>query len=254
MIARFKMAGLHLLGSAIVVGLFLSIVYLIWYPYPYYVFHSTISATKLVVIVDLILGPLLTFVVFNTAKPLKELKRDLAIIIGVQIAALLWGAYITHSVRPLYAVYFDGEVHSITGVSFDDSGFDKSLKIPGFFESPRLVYIEPVNKDEHRDSILRQLEGEELGFVLQTKRYRNIDKFKQDMSQRSLHQSQLTSNVEHRDLLQNFLKSIDYQFDDLLFYPVYAGPYKAVVVVDKKEMRVIDMLDTYVRNTSEYQQ
>jgi len=252
LIARFKMAGLHLLGSILVVGLFLSVVYFIWYPYPYYVFHSTISATKLVVIVDLVLGPLLTFVVFNTVKPVKELKRDLAIIICVQISALLWGMHITHSVRPLFAVYFDGEVHSVTAVSFDESGFDKSLQVPGIFERPRLVYIEPMENDKYRASILSQLKGKEIGIVLQTKRYKDISAYKQDMVFRSLNESQLKSKVLVNEKLQAFLSSKAISLADILLYPVYAGPYRGIVIVDKDSMRIIDVLDAYIPNISEY--
>jgi len=252
LIARFKMAGLHLLASILVVGLFLSIVYFIWYPYPYYIFHSTISATQLVVIVDLVLGPLLTFVVFNTVKPVKELKRDLAIIICIQISALLWGVHITHSVRPLFAVYFNGEIHSVTAVSFDESGFDKSIRTPGIFEHPQLVYIEPMENDQYRTSILTQLKGEEIGIVLQTKRYKEVGSYKQDMVSRSLSESQLKSNARVNEKLQIFLSSKGMTLADILLYPVYAGPYRGIVIVEKDSMRVIDVLDAYISNTSEY--
>ena len=253
MIARIKMAAFHLLCSAIVVGLVMSVIYLIWYPYPYYVFHSTLSATKLVVVVDLVLGPLLTLIVFNTAKPLKELKRDLLIIVLVQVSALGWGIYITHSVRPLFAVYFNGEIHSITEVSFDKSGFDPSVKVPTIFEQPQLVYIEPFSKEDYKLTLLKQLKGEVLGIVLQTRYYRNINSVtKKAMLARSLSRDQLTKRADYKQKLMDFLKHKNISFDDVLFYPVTAGPYNAVAVLDKNTMDVIDTLDIYVKNTSEY--
>lgn len=253
MIARFKMAGLHLLGSAVIVGSVLCLIYLIWYPYPYYIFHSTINATKLVVMVDLVIGPLLTFVVFNTVKSVKELKRDLSVIILVQILALSWGVYITYSVRPHFTVYFNGEVNSVTGVSYDAKGFDKSIAIPGIFERPQLVYIKPLSKEEYRNSILRQLKGLELGFVLQTKLYTSVnDEAKEDMISRSLTRKQLTVRENNKIFLENFLNKNSFSFDDGLYYPVSAGPYNSVVVFDKKTMAIIDVLEMYVKNTTEY--
>jgi hypothetical protein len=41
---------------------------------------------------DVILGPLLTLVVANPAKPRRELARDIGSIIGVQILAAGYGA------------------------------------------------------------------------------------------------------------------------------------------------------------------
>jgi hypothetical protein len=247
------MAGLHLLGSCIVVGLVMSVIYFIWYPYPYYIFHSTISATKLVVSVDLVLGPLLTFVVFSKAKPAIDLKRDLAIIIIVQISALIWGGYVTHSVRPLFAVYFDGEIHSITGVSIDDSGFDPSVNFPGFLEQPLPVYIKPLSKEDYRLSISKQLKGLQLGFVLQTQYYKNINNAaKKDMRSRSLSLKQLTMNEYSDKIFHEYLEKSKFKFDDVLFYPVNAGPYSGVAVVDKETMRIVDKLEIYIKNTSEY--
>lgn len=253
MIARFKMAGLHLLGSSIIVGLFLCIVYFIWYPYPYYIFHSVISATKLVVGVDLFLGPLLTFVVFNTAKPIKELKRDLSTIIFVQVLALSWGVHITHSVRPLFAVYFNGEIHSISKVSIDDSGYDAAVTEPGVFQQPRLVYINRLSADEYKSMLTKQLRGEVLGIVLQTHLYRNInDVAKKDMISRGLSEKQLTASHTKKLLLNEFLASNQLKFDDVIFYPVSAGPYKSVVVIDKKTMTVTDLLDVRLKSSTEY--
>lgn len=253
MITRFKMAGLHLLGSGVIVGLFMCMVYFIWYPYPYYIFHSVTNATKLVVSVDLILGPLLTFVVFNTVKPIKELKRDLSIIILVQVLALSWGIYITHSVRPIFAVYFNGEIHSITKVSIDESGYDLSVKEPGIFQFPELVYIERFSADEYKTMVLKHMSGEVLGIVLQTHLYKNIsDAAKKDMALRGLSESQLTANEDNKQKLTDFLASNKIKFDDVLFFPISAGPYNSVVVIDKKTMKVFDMLDVYVKNSTEY--
>jgi len=231
----------------------MSVVYLIWYPYPYYVIHSTFNAIKFVLIVDLVLGPLLTFIVYNTAKPFKELKRDLLIIVTIQIAALAWGTYVLHSVRPLFAVYFNGEIHSITKVSFDNSGFDPSIKTPGIFERPKLVYIKPFSGEDYKRKTLRQMKGDELGFVLQTQLYEILnDVTKKDMFSRSLSQEQLTKRADHKQILMDFLKHKNLKFDDVLLYPVMAGPYNAVVVIDKNTMDAIDTLDIYVKNASEY--
>ena len=97
---RVIAAGLHFIVSFIVISIALSIIYFIWYPKPFYIIHSVFDAVKVALIVDLVLGPFLTFVVFNLSKPRLELIRDLSIIVLLQVVALSWGLHITHKMRP----------------------------------------------------------------------------------------------------------------------------------------------------------
>ncbi len=86
---RFYAFGLHILFSFLLLILALLLVFKLWYPAP---LDQAMGVTEIfwfILGVDLILGPLLTFVVFNPKK--KELKRDLIIIIVIQIAAYIYG-------------------------------------------------------------------------------------------------------------------------------------------------------------------
>jgi len=49
------------------------------------------------------LGPLLTLAVFDPKK--KELKRDLSIILLIQLSALFYGIYTVSVARPAYIVF-----------------------------------------------------------------------------------------------------------------------------------------------------
>jgi len=100
---RYQASLLHLLGSCIVSGLVVFLVFFFWYPG---LLASATGVTKvflIVVIVDICLGPLLTLVVFDKKKP--ELKTDLAIIFAIQIAALVYGIHTVGSVRPAFLVF-----------------------------------------------------------------------------------------------------------------------------------------------------
>jgi hypothetical protein len=67
---------------AVLAGL---LVFMLWYPYPYREVSGGRDLFQLVVVVDVVLGPLITFAVFNRAKPRKELRRDLAVVALLQI-------------------------------------------------------------------------------------------------------------------------------------------------------------------------
>jgi hypothetical protein len=103
--SRLRAAIIHLGLSALVASLAALLVFALWYPYPYREVSGGRELFQLVVAVDIILGPLLTFVVFNRAKPRTELRRDLAAIVLLQLAGLGYGLWTVHLARPVHMVF-----------------------------------------------------------------------------------------------------------------------------------------------------
>lgn len=102
---RARAAGWHLLISAAVAALAAALVFGLWFPGPYRQMSGGQGLFFLVVTVDVVLGPLLTFAVFDLAKGWPHLRRDLAIIGVIQMAALGYGLHTVHAVRPVATVF-----------------------------------------------------------------------------------------------------------------------------------------------------
>ena len=103
--ARLRAAGLHLLISAGIAALAAALVFGLWYPWPYRVISGGQSLFVLLISVDVVLGPLLTFTVFNLAKGWPHLRRDLAVIALLQLAGLAYGLYTVYLARPVALVF-----------------------------------------------------------------------------------------------------------------------------------------------------
>ena len=58
--------------------------------YPYREISGGRELFLILMAVDVILGPLMTLTIFNRAKPWPELRRDLAIVVLIQLAALVY--------------------------------------------------------------------------------------------------------------------------------------------------------------------
>ena len=86
--SRLVAAGVHLGVSLVVAALAALLVFKVWYPYPYNEISGGRELFFLIVSVDVVLGPLLTFAVFNTAKRRRELALDISVIAVLQAAAL----------------------------------------------------------------------------------------------------------------------------------------------------------------------
>jgi hypothetical protein len=83
------------------------------------------KAIAMIVGIDLILGPLLTFIVFNPKK--SSLKFDLSIIALVQTAALIYGTWTIHQSRPIAIAFINTSFMTIFANSGLSSGVEKKV-------------------------------------------------------------------------------------------------------------------------------
>lgn len=102
---RWKAFAIHLGISATIGTVVVSAMLLVWYPGS---FFTAMGGNDLVLIllgVDVVLGPVITLVIFNPGKGWRLLRSDLAVIGTLQAAALAYGVYVIAEVRPVYMVY-----------------------------------------------------------------------------------------------------------------------------------------------------
>jgi hypothetical protein len=100
--SRWKAAGIHLAVTASVAILIGALLFGLWYPPP---FFGACGADRLMVLmlaVALVLGPLLTLIVFKAGK--WGMTFDLVAIACVQLLALGYGLEVTARSRPVFLV------------------------------------------------------------------------------------------------------------------------------------------------------
>ncbi|MCS6944850.1 MAG: TfpX/TfpZ family type IV pilin accessory protein [Sutterellaceae bacterium] len=102
---RVKVFLFHLLCSVLVVGPVIAGFWWVWYPPPLGRLQGLASILLLLVIVDLVIGPVASAVVANPGKTAAALKKDIAIIVLVQVIALSYGTYTAWAARPAFIVY-----------------------------------------------------------------------------------------------------------------------------------------------------
>jgi hypothetical protein len=142
---RLKAFGLHLLGSASALTLVLGGLYLGWYRWPGWYLSSVLHVVGIVVMVDLVVGPLLTLVVSNPRKPRRILGRDIALIVTVQLAALVYGAVTLWSGRPLYYAFSVDSLDCVQASDIDAGEIALALRenpsfAPHWYSLPRWIW------------------------------------------------------------------------------------------------------------------
>ncbi|MCX9154886.1 hypothetical protein OPU71_01975 [Niveibacterium sp. 24ML] len=100
---RIRFASLHLAISGLVLAAISTVVFICWYPNDLLEIQGGFFVLGMVVLVDLCLGPLLTFAVYDTKK--RELLRDLIVVVLIQLAATSYGVWVLYSERPAYLAF-----------------------------------------------------------------------------------------------------------------------------------------------------
>jgi len=142
---RLKAFGLHLLGSASALTLVLGALYLGWYRWPGWYLSSALHVVGIVVLVDLVLGPTLTLIVANHRKPRPILARDIAIILSVQLIALVYGSVTLWSGRPLYYTFSVNSLDMVQASDIEESEIALALWqnpsfAPHWYSLPRWIW------------------------------------------------------------------------------------------------------------------
>jgi hypothetical protein len=102
---RLKAAAIHLSISTLIAIVVVATMLFVWYPGPFFTAMGGNELVLIMVAVDVVLGPLITLVVFNPSKARHLIRLDLTVIGVVQLAALAYGMYIVAEVRPGYMVF-----------------------------------------------------------------------------------------------------------------------------------------------------
>jgi hypothetical protein len=163
--SRLRFFALHLLGSASVLTLVLGGLYLGWYRWPGWYLSSALHIVGIVVLVDLVVGPTLTLIVANPRKPRRMLARDIAMIVTVQIVALIYGAATLWGGRPLYYTFSSDRLEFVQASDLQSDEIAVARRenpslAPHWYSLPRWVWA-PLPDDS--DKAMQIVQGSVFG-------------------------------------------------------------------------------------------
>ncbi len=148
--AALSFALKHLGVSAVVAGVCAWLVFGVWYPFPFSEIASGRELFMLVVVVDVIVGPALSMVVYNPTKPRAELWRDLGVIFLVQTLALGYGLYSVSEARPVWIAYEGDRFRMVAVPDIDRNALSEApeelRKLS--WSGPRLLGVRLLKNDD----------------------------------------------------------------------------------------------------------
>src|SRR3954469_17436699 len=154
---------IHFLVTATLGACAAALIFLVWFPRP---FATMIGGTELFLLVvgcDLVLGPLVSLVVYDSRKSRRALLVDYGTIGVLQLAALIYGVYVVAGTRPVY-VAFDGDRFEIVAARDIRDAELAAARSPGYrslpLTGPRFINV-VVPPADHNDALFEALAGNE---------------------------------------------------------------------------------------------
>lgn len=162
---RLLAAASHLGISALIAAAVALVTLGLWYPGAFAEMAGGRRLFLLILGVDVVMGPLLTLIVFDIRKPRRELVRDLAVIGVLQLAALGYGLHTLYIARPVALALEPGRFRVVTA---NDVPLDqlpqarpeyRSLPLTG----PWILGTRPSRPEERLASLEQALKGVDIG-------------------------------------------------------------------------------------------
>lgn len=233
---RFRAAGVHLAISLLIAALCASLVFGVLFPYPFREISGGRSLFGLLVGVDVVVGPLLTWLVFNRRKPASELRRDLFIIAVLQLAALFYGLWSVYQARPVYLVHEIDRFVVISAADIDP--VDLKDAAAAFQAVPRLG-IRTIGLRDAKDSA-EKVKAMELAIAgkdlsMQPSFWQSLsDQNREIIRQRARPLETLWSRGEtERRLADQWLSERSGNASEYLSFPLVSREHYWTVVLDK---------------------
>ena len=223
---------LHLAISIAIIGVVFVLIFFFWYPQPYFETNGAWSIIGILVIVQIVMGPLLTLVLFKKGKP--GLILDLFIIAAVQLTAFIYGINVIYAERPYYLV-FAVDRFEVVGKKEIDANKIKypDLKLKPSI-GPILIFADfPEDKEERSNFLFEVLTEGKPDLERRPEYYQpyhlNRDKV---IKKGKLLSELIKSDKDSKNKVERFLKKNNSKNESYLFLPIVGKNDDMALIID----------------------
>ncbi|HEN9521963.1 TPA: type IV pilin accessory protein [Acinetobacter baumannii] len=236
---RFKFFLCHLLISFLFAFFILMWVFFVWYPQPLAKAVGVIHIFIMMIAIDVILGPTLSFFVYKETK--KTLKFDLAIIILIQVFALGYGLYSIAQGRPAWLVYNVDRFELVRNNEITDTNLQiiqPQFQDPSWFK-PRFAAVkEPKNTEERSKSMFEEIFSG-ISSAQRPELYVDLAQVKPLIRNKFQNLNEL-EKFNPKQQVENILKNYP---EANAWVPLRANAVDMVVLMDKNSAQVVKIVD-----------
>jgi hypothetical protein len=232
----------HLAISLVIFVFLAGLVLFVWYPDFFFAADGGWQGVRIIFLVDMVAGPLLTAVVYKKGKP--SLRSDLTVIAVFQAACLTAGTYVVYSERPVALVYVDGRFTSMSHDDYTTLGMDVPdlSHIPG--RSPKRVVVALPDDPAEQAEIRRYGIANRVPLRAMVDRYEPLTFEALRVEREAFDHAALRERDEQTQHIPGWLERYGGDLEDYAFFP-FATRYAYVFLgVSRAEERIVGLLRT----------
>ncbi len=236
---RLKFFLGHLSISMLIALCVVGLVFFIWYPSPLSTAVGVTHIFLMLLVIDVILGPLLGLLVYKDGK--KTLKLDLSVIILIQIAALCYGVFSIEQGRPAWLVYNVDRFEVVRNNEIIEDNISQALpqyQQPSWFK-PQFVGVAFAKDNNVRSDEMFQELFAGISISQKPERYVPLIEVKTQIQQRAQN-LELLKQFNDQQSVQKILAK--YPKADA-WLPLKANAVDMVVLVNKESASIIKIVD-----------
>lgn len=225
----------HFVVSALIAALAACLVFLAWYPAPWRQMLGVSVIFGLVVVVDLVCGPILTFVLASPAKSRRERWTDLTLVALIQLSALGYGLWSVYGARPVVLAFEVDRLFIVTANEVQTELLDQAPK--GLQRLPwagvvRVGLRESTSPGEYLSSVEQSIQG--VTQAMRPNWWRSYDDVKPALRQKARPLVELMNKrpTQSNELKQTAIRAA-HRVEDLYYLPLTSS----------KEMAWVTLLD-----------
>jgi len=242
-ITRFKAFAIHI---GISISIFLCLLVLLlgyWYKAPFFDLEDGPRAIQIIIFVDLVLGPLLTLVVFKPGKP--GLKFDLSLIALFQLSALTYGIWMVQMARPVAVILSYDALYVASYKIIKESDIPKADIDNIIGLEPTYLYINlPKDQPDFVATAMQAFkESRALELLFEYSEPLSFSNKEQTSTIAVDIEKYTAANTEWSAKLQAFMSTNKLSLETTTFLPIRARRGKYFLAVNHKSGEIIDYLE-----------
>ena len=238
--SRFKAFAIHFSISFIIFLFLLYFILIQWYPEPLFSNDGGWRVIRIIVGVDLIIGPLLTLIVFKSGKP--GLKFDLSMIALFQIIALSWGVWNTYNERPAAIIYTLDFFTPVPAYQLAEQGFT-TKELEKYGDSWPVIIYSDIPKEKESEALAKALRAGKPLYLL-TEYYSKFSKKQAPiLKENSMNLAKYVENKPKLKKIYQHALLTGTAKTNISYLALHSREKWVTVVFDLDEMKIIDTMD-----------
>ena len=223
--------------------MFVFLAYLVlahWFPSFFYSIDGGWEGMRIIIGVDLILGPSLTLMVFKVGKP--GLKLDLTLIGLFQSICLMAGVYVVYSERPLFFIYYDQHFYSTSADTFSRYGQPVPDLSKYTDKLPIKIYIKMPDSPIERADFSRILVQDRIPAWIYEPLFTPLQASLEDVLQHGTTEQELRERDEKQNL-DRWLEKHGGSVEDYVFVPIHSRYRDAFIGMSPESGQFVDIVE-----------